>query len=132
MFDGSSAGGPGERPGTGQQQPETDSGQGKVLPAPPPGRAGQALHTYFASEKKSGGILLRLFVGAGALRRSIGSLPGWQAAGSLRPSRNFDARNPRFLVDTTDLPAAGGRGGDCQCFSVSCSSSGALASSSSD
>ena len=45
------------------------SERGKVLPAPPPGRAGQALHTYFASNKNSGEILLCLFVGAGALRR---------------------------------------------------------------
>lgn len=58
----------------------------------------------------------------GALRRGIGSPAGVTSAGSFQPSRNFNARKPRFPVDTTALPAAGGRGADCQCFSVSCSS----------
>lgn len=49
-------------------------------------------------------------------------LSGVTSAGSLRPSHNFSARNTRILVDTTAPPAAGGRGADCQCFSVSCSS----------
>ena len=73
-------GGWGEPPGTGQASSRNRSERGgKVLSAPPPGRAGQALHTYFASEKKSGGILLRLFVGYATGQGHCagnGSLPG--------------------------------------------------------
>lgn len=58
-----------------------------------------------------------------------GTAPGYRvpagvtSAGSFQPSRDFDAHNLQLLVDTTAPPAAGGRGADCPCFPVSCSSS---------
>ena len=43
-------------------------------------------------------------------------LSGVTSAGSFQPSRNFDAHNTRFSVDTTAPPAAGGRGRNASVF----------------
>ena len=57
----SSSGGWGERPGTGQTSSRKADGEragARYSQHPPPGRAGQASHAYFASNKKRPGILL--------------------------------------------------------------------------